>query len=46
VTNGTAAASGRREPVRARAGKIGVWGEGIGKILDENAELDYFHGED
>lgn len=28
------------------SGKTGVWGEGIGKILDENAELDYFHGED
>lgn len=26
------------------SGKTGVWGEGIGKILDENAELDYFHG--
>jgi uncharacterized cupin superfamily protein len=28
------------------SGKVGLWGEGIGKILDENAELDYFHGEE
>jgi uncharacterized cupin superfamily protein len=28
------------------SGKVGLWGVGIHKILDENAELDYFHGED
>jgi hypothetical protein len=28
------------------SGKVGLWGEGIGKILDQNAELDYFHGEE
>jgi uncharacterized cupin superfamily protein len=28
------------------SGKVGLWGGGIGKFLDENAELDYFHGED
>jgi uncharacterized cupin superfamily protein len=28
------------------SGKVGLWGVGIRKILDENAELDYFHGED
>ena len=28
------------------SGKVGLWGAGIGKILDENAELDYFHGEE
>jgi len=26
--------------------KVGLWGEGIRKILDESAELDYFHGEE
>jgi uncharacterized cupin superfamily protein len=28
------------------SGKVGLWGEGIRKILDESAELDYFHGEE
>ena len=28
------------------SGKIGLWGEGLGRILDGNAELDYFHGEE
>ena len=28
------------------SGKVGLWGAGIGKILDETAELDYFHGEE
>jgi uncharacterized cupin superfamily protein len=28
------------------SGKVGLWGAGISKMLDENAELDYFHGEE
>jgi hypothetical protein len=28
------------------SGKVGLWGEGLGKILDGTAELDYFEGED
>jgi uncharacterized cupin superfamily protein len=27
-------------------GKVGVFGEGLRKILDESAELDYFHNEE
>jgi uncharacterized cupin superfamily protein len=27
-------------------GKVGIFGENLRKILDENAELDYFHGEE
>ncbi|HEY7692913.1 MAG TPA: cupin domain-containing protein [Gaiellaceae bacterium] len=27
-------------------GKVGIFGEGIRRILDENAELDYFAGEE
>jgi uncharacterized cupin superfamily protein len=28
------------------SGKVGLWGAGIGRILDQSAELDYFHGEE
>ena len=28
------------------SGKVGLCGAGISKMLDENAELDYFHGEE
>ncbi len=27
-------------------GKVGIFGEGIGRLLREDAEVDYFEGED